>query len=65
MKYFIEQPTSHKSEEIKHVSTPTTFKMPVLHFVKDSLKEKGYMCNVDLKDAYFCIPLNHSCKKYV
>ena len=34
------------------------FKMKGLHLLKDMLKEKHYMCKIDLKDAYFYVPLH-------
>jgi len=41
------------------------FKMEGLHLLKDLLKEKDYMCKVDLKDAYFCVPLHPRHRKYI
>ena len=34
------------------------FRMEGLHLLKDMLKEKDYMCKIDLKDAHFCVPLH-------
>ena len=32
-------------------------KMEAFHLVKYLLKGKDYMCQIDLEDAYFCVPL--------
>ena len=32
------------------------FKMEGLHLMKDLLQDWDYMCNIDLRDAYFTIP---------
>ena len=39
--------------------------MEGLHLLKDMLKEKNYMCQIDLKDAYFCVPLHQKYRKYI
>ena len=41
------------------------FKMEGLHLLKDLLKEKDFMCKIDLKDAYFCVPLHPEHRKYI
>ena len=41
------------------------FKMESLHCLKDILLPGDYMCKVDLKDAYFSIPLAQNSSKYV
>ena len=33
------------------------FKMEGLHSLKQVLREGDFMCKLDLKDAYFCVPL--------
>ena len=40
------------------------FRMEGLHLLKDMLKEKDYMCKIDLKDAAFCVPLHWKRRKY-
>ena len=39
--------------------------MEGLHLLKDLLKENDYMCKIDLKDVYFCVPLHTSQRKYI
>jgi len=41
------------------------FKMEGLHMLKDLLKEGDFMCKLDLKDAYFIIPIKQNCRKYL
>ena len=41
------------------------FKMEGLHLLKDLLKEKDFMCKIDLKDAYLCVPLHPEHQKYI
>ena len=41
------------------------FKMERLHLLKEILERGHYLCNLDLKDAYFCVPLNKQPRKYV
>ena len=41
------------------------FKMEGLHLLKNMLKEKDYMCKIDLKDAYFCVPPHQKYHKYI
>ena len=39
------------------------FKMEGLNAVKDLLQQNDYMCKIDLKDAYFCIPLHRNSQR--
>ena len=41
------------------------FKMKGLHLLKEILERDNYLCKLDLKYAYFCIPLNKQSRKYV
>ena len=41
------------------------FKMEGLGLLKDMLKEKDYMVKIDLRDAYFCVPLHPSQRKFI
>ena len=41
------------------------FKMKVLNLLKDMLKEKDYLCKIELKDAYVCVPLHQKHRKYI
>ena len=41
------------------------FKMESLKNLKSLLREDDYMVKIDLKDAYFCIPLDKGSRKYV
>ena len=39
-------------------------KIEDLNAVKDVLQQNDYMCKIDLKDAYFCIPLHRSSQRF-
>ena len=41
------------------------FKMEGMHLIKDLLQEHDFLIKIDLKDAYFGIPLNKSPRKYI
>ena len=41
------------------------FKMEGLHLLKEILEQSEYLCKLDLKDAYFRVPLNKESRKYV
>ena len=41
------------------------FKMEGLHLLKEILERDHYLCKLDLKGAYFCVPLNKQSRKYV
>ena len=41
------------------------FKMEGLHLLKEILERGDYLCKLDLRDAYFCVPLNKQSRKYV
>ena len=41
------------------------FKMEGMHLIKDLLQERDFLIKIDLKDAYFGIPLEKSSRKYV
>ena len=41
------------------------FKMEGLNLLQSMLQEKDFMCKLDLKDAYFCVPLKKESWKYV
>ena len=45
--------------------TPHHFKMESLQSLRDIFKPGDFMCKLDLKDAYFCIPLAEELKKFV
>ena len=40
------------------------FKIEGLNAAKDLLQQNDYMCKIDLKDAYFCIPLHRSTQRF-
>ena len=40
------------------------FKTESLNSLRDILKQGNFMCKLDLKDAYFCIPLAEESKKF-
>ena len=39
--------------------------MEVLNLTKDLFQEGDYMCNIDLRDAYFTITINQKYRKYL
>ena len=41
------------------------FKMEGLHLMKGLLQERDYICKIDLRDAYFTIPINEKYRKYL
>ena len=41
------------------------FKMEGLHLLRDILQEGDYMYKIDLKDAYFTIPISKDSRKYL
>ena len=41
------------------------FKMEGLFLLKEILKKNDYMCKIDLKDAYFAVPLHSSSQKHI
>ena len=41
------------------------FKMEGLHYLKYQSQEGDYMCKLDLKDAYFCVPLSQTSRRFV
>lgn len=41
------------------------FKMEGIHMVKELLEKQDYMCKLDLKDAYFCVPVKQSQRKFL
>ena len=36
-----------------------------MHLIKDLLQEHDFLIKIDLKDAYFDIPLDKSSRKYI
>ena len=41
------------------------FKMEGLFLLKEILQKNDYMCKIDLKDAYFAVPLHSSSQKHI
>ena len=57
---------SDKPETSKLLFIPHQhFKMEVLNLTKDLFQEGDYMCNIDLRDAYFTITINQKYRKYL
>ena len=41
------------------------FKMEEMHLIKDLLQEHDFLIKIDLKDAYFGIPVDKNSRKYI
>ena len=41
------------------------FRIEGMHLIKDLLQEHDFLIEIDLKDAYFGIPLDKSSGKYI
>ena len=41
------------------------FKMEGLHLLKELLQSNDYLCKLDLKDAYFCIPMSQKSRRFL
>ena len=41
------------------------FKIEGMHLIKDLVQEHNFLIKIDLKDAYFGIPLDKSSRKYI
>ena len=41
------------------------FKMEGFQVVKSTLKQNDFLCKIDLKDAYFCVPIDQSQRKFL
>ena len=50
---------------ISRKTSTTHFNMEALHLLKDLLRENNFMCTVDLKDAYFCVPLHRNYQRFL
>ena len=52
-------------KDLNRFITYKHLKMEGLHLLKENLEPGNYLCKLDLKDAYFCVPLNKQSRKYV
>ena len=41
------------------------FKMEGFHMIKNILKPNDFLCKIDLKDAYICIPIHQTHRPYL
>ena len=57
--------TSDKPEASQRVHYPTPFQNGGIHTLKDLLKRNDWMTKVDLKDAYFTIPIHTSNRPFL
>ena len=54
--------TGHKSETSELIYSLSTFQDGRLTSSEKMLKQNDFLCKLDLKDAYFCIPLGEKSK---
>ena len=59
------QQNSKKFETSEQFHPYQHFKMKGLNLLQNMLQKGDYMCKLDLKDAYFCVPLKKESGKYV
>ena len=52
-------------KNLNHYLPYSHSKMEALFLLKEILQEGEYMCKIDLKDAYFLVPLNQKFQKFV
>ena len=52
-------------KDLNRFITCKHLKMEGLHLLKENLEPGNYLYKLDLKDAYFCVPLNKQSRKYV
>ena len=59
------QQTSNKFETSEQFHPTPVFQNGRAEFITNMLQKGDYMCNLDLKNAYFCVPLKKESRKYV
>ena len=58
-------PFGFKSESTKSICAFMHFNMESVQILKYMLKERDYMCKIDLKNAYSIIPIDKTCRRLV
>ena len=57
--------THYQLERVQRVIPHTHFKMEGIHMLKDLLQQGDFMAKLDLKDAYFVVPISEEDRKHL